>query len=118
MDLQTFASHVLPSWVVTHFEVLSVKTISGKLEISLDELNAPPDDSGKRLESKGFLPAVYLEDFPLRGKPVLLKVRRRKWKDLTTGKTVTRDWKLAVQGTSYTEEFAFFLKKLFGLLPS
>lgn len=118
MDLQTFASHVLPSWVIAHFEVVSVRTVSDKLEISLDELNAPPDDAGENLESKGFLPAVYLEDFPLRGKAVVLKVRRRKWKDLNTGKTITRNWKLAVQGTSYTEEFALFLKKLFGSHPS
>ncbi len=118
MDLETFASYVLPSWVVAHFEVVSVKMVSDKLEISLDELNDPPDDAVEKLESKGFLPAVYLEDFPLRGKAVLLKVRRRKWKGLSTGKTITRNWKLAVQGTSYTEEFALFLKKLFGPLPS
>lgn len=118
MDLQTFASHVLPGWVMTHFEVVSVKTVSDKLEISLDELNVPPEDTGEKVTSKGFLPAVYLEDFPLRGKAVLLKVRRRKWKDPSTGKTITRNWKLAVQGTSYTEEFALFLKKLFRPLPS
>lgn len=114
MDLQTLASYVLPSWVESHFKVVSIQTVSGKLEICLDELNVPPVDSeGISLESKGFLSPVHLEDFPLRGKAVLLKVRRRKWKDNTTGKTITNDWKLAVQGTSYTEEFALFLKKLF-----
>ncbi len=114
MDLEAFVSYVLPSWVVSHFEVVSIEIVSGKLEISLDELNVPPDDVGEKVESKGFLPAVYLEDFPLRGKAVLLKVRKRKWKGLSTGKTLTRNWALAVQGTSYTEEFGLFLKKLVG----
>lgn len=103
------ASYVLPSWVESHFEVVSIKTVSGKLEISLDEFNVPRlDTEGMKLESKGFLSPVYLEDFPLRGKAVLLKVRRRKWKDHTTGKTITNDWKIAIEGTSYTEEFALF----------
>jgi len=109
MDLQALLSYILPSWVESHFELVSVNAVSGKLEISLDELNIPPLDLARvKLESKWFLPAVHLEDFPLRGKAVLLKVRRRKWKDPSTGKTRTNDWKLAVQGTSYTEEFAFF----------
>lgn len=115
MDLQTLVSYILPSWVELHFEVVSIESVSGKLEIGLDELNiSPPVDEGKKLESKGFLPVVHLEDFPLRGKAVLLKVRRRKWKDPSTGKTITNNWKLAVEGTSYTEEFALFLKKLVG----
>lgn len=117
MELKTLLTHILPSWVEDHFEVVGVSTKGDKLEISLDEHNHPPLDQGDDLESKGFSPPIYLEDFPLRGKSVILKVRRRRWKKLTTGQTVTRAWKLAVQGTSYTEEFALFLKKVFGPQP-
>ena len=118
MELKTLLTHILPSWVEDHFELVGVNTTGDKLEISLDEHNHPPlADQGDQLESKGFSSPIYLEDFPLRGKAVILKIRRRKWKNLTTGQTVTRDWKLAVQGTSYTEEFALFLKKVFGPPP-
>jgi len=116
MELKTLISYILPSWVEDHFEVVGIRSVAGKLEISLDELNHPP--SRDSYESKGFLPEVHLEDFPLRGKPVVLRVRRRKWKNLTTGKNETTNWKLAVQGTSYTEDFALFLKRALGQLPS
>ena len=67
----------------------------------------------KDLESKGFTDPVHLHDFPIRDHQVLLRVRRRKWRDKTTGETYTRDWDIKHEGTRYTKEFAAFLKKMF-----
>jgi len=55
-----------------------------------------------------------IQDFPIREWKVFLKIRRRKWKDLESGKVVSRDWQLAAKGTSMTQEFASFLKEMVG----
>jgi hypothetical protein len=44
-------------------------------------------------------------------------VRRRKWRDKNTGNIYSTRWDLTADGTSYTKEFADFLKELFGQLP-
>lgn len=62
------------------------------------------------LHSKGFFPEV--EDFPIRGKAVYLRVRRRRWEDPETGQTYSRDWDLVTSGTRITAEFVSFLKVL------
>jgi hypothetical protein len=57
-----------------------------------------------------FFDESEVPDFPLRGKPCFLNLKRRKWLNETTGKIVFRDWNLVVKGTKMTKEFAFFLK--------
>ena len=69
------------------------------------------------MESKGFLPPVHLEDFPIRELSAYLVVRRRKWIDIQTGKTYSNSFKLTAQGTSYTQEFGAFLKEVAGYYP-
>jgi hypothetical protein len=81
--------------------------------IHLDELNIVPDEYKQdKLESKGFYPSVGVQDFPLRGKTVMLYIRRRRWTNLTTGNIVCRNWELVAKGTRLTQEFASFLKEL------
>ena len=53
-----------------------------------------------------------VEDFPLRGKVVLLHIKRRRWLNKTSNKVVYRNWNLVAQGTRMTVEFAVFLKAL------
>ena len=37
------------------------------------------------LHSKGFFPEIEVQDFPIRGKAVYLRVKRRRWEDPETG---------------------------------
>lgn len=104
---------ILPEDLVDHFTLVSTDNHDNQLILHLDENNVkPPEHIEKQLESKGFTDSIFINDFPIRNKRVLLKVRRRKWKDLETGKVYTRNWELKHQGTSYTTEFALFLKKM------
>ncbi len=97
---------------IRYFEVVSVKQKEGILTFVLEERNVYPKEyEGKKLESKGFYPSSLLEDFPIRKHKVYLEVRRRKWRDPETGTIVSRDWELTAKGTSYTKEFASFLKR-------
>ena len=64
------------------------------------------------LHSKGFFPEIEVQDFPIRGKAVYLRIKRRRWEDTTTGQTYSRDWNLLAAGTRITAEFGAFLKEL------
>ena len=76
---------------------------------SADYINDP------NIESKGFLAPVTVRDFPIRDKAVDLIVRRRRWKDLRTGKCFTAPYDdVKEEGTRYSKEFAAFLKDVYG----
>lgn len=115
MEKEVILKHILPKEFVEYFDLIGIESKGDQLVFSLDEKNIiPPEHEDKNLESKGFVPPVQILDFPIRDKAVILRVRRRKWKNKETGKTYTRSWELKADGTSYTKEFAFFLKGILG----
>jgi hypothetical protein len=103
----------LPSGFIENFKIVSITSNASDIEISLDEFDTLPDERrGHRTESKGFLDAVTVRDFPLRDKRVNFKVRRRKWYDCTTSEYFTNSYDAVYKGTRYSKEFAAFLKAL------
>jgi len=50
----------------------------------------------------------------LRGKPVLLHIKRRRWTLVDSGEVIKRDWNLVAKETRITSEFASFLKGIIG----
>lgn len=106
---------VLPVGVLDYFEVTGLEQGGERLTIDLEEKNILPDSyRGQPFHSKGFTPAVSIEDFPIRGRKVLLRIKRRRWEHQQTGEIVTRDWKIVQQGTKMTADFAAFLKQILG----
>lgn len=102
---------LLPEGLLTYFDVTDSKSTTDAISIYLDEKDLSTEErNGKRFQSKGFYPSSTIHDFPLRGKSLMLHVRRRRWVDLDTGNPWMRDWDLAAKGTRLTEEFAAFLK--------
>jgi hypothetical protein len=119
MEIASLLKYLLPEDLLEYFELMQVKeSEDNTLSFYLDEKNiVPPEHNDKQLVSHGFDQAVTIQDFPLRQRGVYLVVRRRKWKDKVTGKIYSRTWDLRARGTSYSKEFAAFLKELFGQLP-
>lgn len=104
---------LLPSGLLDYFEIQEVKELAGEITIYLEELNnIHTDGSPVRLESKGFFPSVVVNDFPVRGKRLLLNIRRRRWINKATGEYIDRDFHIVADGTRITQEFASFLKGL------
>lgn len=120
MKIETLLKHLLPEDLLEYFDLTEVReSIGDTLYLHLDEKNIlPPEHSDKPLVSNGFDEPITIQDFPLRQKRVFLIVRRHKWKDKTTGKIYSRRWDLTASGTSYSKEFAAFLKELFGQIPN
>ena len=54
-----------------------------------------------------------MTDFPIRDHKVILRIRRRRWTDLRTGKSfsIPIDLDIVAKGTRYSKEFGAFLKK-------
>ena len=109
--------YVLPTELVTYFELVDIREFGATLHFYLDEFNVIPEEfETLNLLANGFYEESTIKDFPLRDKKVVLHVRRRRWKD-KEGKSYSRHWDLTADGTRYSKEFAYFLKEAFGYIP-
>lgn len=116
--IEKIIKYVLPEELFVYFEINTIEERGKDIVIELEEKNIPPEEYQlDKLTSKGFFPAIEVNDFPLRNRPLVLQIKRRRWLNQTNGKTVSRDWKLVAEGTRYTQGFASFLKGLIGYIP-
>ena len=118
--LNMLASLVLPAQILDYFLISGVEQTSQEIHISLDEKMNPKLSNDEHFESKGFMEAVNVTDFPIRDHKVILKIRRRRWTDLRTGKSfsIPIDLDVVAKGTRYSKEFGAFLKETYGDIPS
>ena len=117
--LNMLARIVLPAQILDYFLISGVEQISKEIYISLDEKMNPELSKDLHFESKGFMAAVSVTDFPIRDHKVILKIRRRRWTDLRTGKSfyIPIDLDVVAKGTRYSKEFGAFLKGTYGDVP-
>ena len=104
-------AYLLPDFILSYFELRRVEKSSGVLQVYLEEQNYEASDPDRQdLQSKGFLPEITIQDFPIRDKRVFLHIKRRRWLNTRTGKLEQRDWQQVASGARMTAEFAAFLK--------
>jgi hypothetical protein len=93
-------------------------SVADKLEywlIDFDEKNEIPNGySALSYESKGFTSACMVQDFPIRGKGVYLRIRKRRWRNKQTGAIIQRDFSFIADGSKFTHELSDFLKDASG----
>ena len=112
---QGMLSLFLPSGLLDYFDLVNHVSQDTCFVLFLEEKPSIPQEySHLHLHSKGFFPEIEVQDFPIRGKAVYLRVKRRRWEDPETGQTYSRDWNLVASGTRITAEFGVFLKALLG----
>lgn len=116
MDINLL-SQLFPSELIEYFTITNVETCFDEdlnqeyLLIDFEEKNVLPDCySSMEYESKGFMDSKRIQDFPLRGKPVFLRVRKRRWRHKETGEVVKRDFTFMADGSKFTQELSDFLK--------
>ena len=111
--MSMLASIVLPTQILDYFSIVGISQTSTEIHISLDEKMRPELSKDVHFESKGFMEAVSVTDFPIRDHKVLLKIRRRRWTDTRTGKSfsIPIDLDVVAKGTRYSKEFGAFLKE-------
>ncbi len=118
--LQMLAQIVLPTQILDYFTIAGVEQTESEIHISLDEKMDPELSGEVHFESKGFMEAVSVTDFPIRDHKVILRIRRRRWTDTRTGKSfsIPIDLDVVAKGTRYSKEFGAFLKETYGDIPS
>ena len=109
---------LFPREMLDFFEVVGYEESGEEVIVRLDERDRiHKKKSGHEYEKNGFLPAARITDFPLRDRKFTLIVRRRRWRDVTTGEIVSNDYELVAKGTRHSVEFAAFLKEVLGQIP-
>jgi hypothetical protein len=105
------AKYLFQEGFLDYFDIVDDNTQDDRVHFYLEEKNILPKEHRSEIaQSRGFSLEITIEDFPLRGKPVLLHIKRRRWTLVSSGRIVKRDWKLVAKGTRITSEFASFLK--------
>lgn len=105
---------IFPEVLIEYFDIVGWHDLSDKIEVWLDEKNYMERSDYKKgtVISNGVTDEKVIQDFPLRGKPVYLHVRRRRWYDKDTGETFSYSYdNLTSEGTKLTPEFVAFLKE-------
>ncbi|MBC7412133.1 MAG: transposase family protein [Bacteroidia bacterium] len=99
-------------FIISSYETLcDIKKKREIYLISFEEKNELPNGySGSEYESKGFTVSKMIQDFPLRGKPVFLLVKKRRWRHKITGVIIKRDFTFIADGSKFTQELSDFLK--------
>ena len=117
--MNILAGIVLPAQILEYFSIVGIEQNSTEIHISLDEKMNPELSNDVHFESKGFMEAVSVTDFPIRDHKVILKIRRRRWTDTRTGKSfsIPIDLDIVAKGTRYSREFGAFLKETYGDAP-
>ncbi len=117
--LKMLAQVVLPTQILDCFMVVGIEQTATEIHISLDEVVNRELSDDVHFESKGFMEPVSVTDFPIRDHTVILRIRRRCWTDIRTGKSfsIPIDLDVVARGTRYSREFGAFLQETYGDVP-
>ena len=110
---KTLLEFVAPKVIIDHFELVSIRESSDHFTMEFEELTdlVPSELSNCEANLCGFTNKIELQTFPQKGKSCYLNIKRRKWKDKSTGKTYSNNYDLNKEGMKATDELGAFLKK-------
>jgi len=99
-------------FAITSFETLcSIEIKKEFWIIEFEEKNELPEGFlSSDYESKGFTESKLIQDFPLRGKGVYLRIRTRRWRHKNRKEIIKRDFSFMADGSKFTQELSDFLK--------
>lgn len=118
--VKSLLSVFFPEEITLHFEIKEVAEKKGYIQITFDELPElvpPAMHLNGEIVLDGFCNPLELQSFPLKGKPVYLKLYRRRWKHKGEDKHYSNSYDFNPDGVKATKEFASFLKAAFGQTP-
>ena len=112
------AECLLPEEMVEYFEVVKVDKTKETLDVTLEERDKGVDGyTPDQLRPNGFYEESTVRDYPVRGRKMTFHVKRRRWVETETGKSVSKRWDIVAKGTRFSKEFAAFLKDMLGQIP-
>jgi len=118
--IQSLFSVLFGDEISNNFVINKVQEHTKRIEIRLEELEelVPKKlSTAEEVVLDGFCNPLELQSFPLKGKPVYLKLYRRRWKEKGSKKHFSNSYNLTEKGVKATKEFSSFLKDTFGQTP-
>jgi hypothetical protein len=111
--LEVLIKSMLPEEIYFHFEMVSLTEASHGYEMRLEEYaeflpSVMYDKPSVVLD--GFCHPLELIHFSIKGKPLYLKLYRRRWKESCSNQHYSNHYDLHPEGVKTTHEFASFLK--------
>jgi hypothetical protein len=110
--LQNLVSSLLPSEIYQHFSLVSLSEKPHGIELRMEEYAelVPSELSGSlSVVLDGFCNPLELLHFSMKGKPLYLRLYRRRWKESGSSKHYSNCYDLHPEGVKATHEFASFL---------
>jgi hypothetical protein len=118
--LQDLVSSLLPSSIHQYFSPVSITEKPHGIKLRMEEYAelVPLELSGTlSVVLDGFCNPLELLHFSMKGKPLYLKLYRRRWKESGSSKHYSNVYDLHPGGVKATHEFASFLKGEVGCTP-
>lgn len=103
----------LPAGLDELFEIVKFERTDQAYDIWLDEKKQLSDEDrhNPNIVARGYTDYVVIQDYPLRGRPVYLHMRKNKWWDKLTNEIFSYNLELPnEEGTRLSAEFVVFLK--------
>ena len=111
--LESLVKNLLPEEIYQHFVVVSLTEKHHGIEMRLEERSALVPLEIKDSPSvvlNGFCNPIELLHFSIKGKPLYLKLYRRRWKESGSKVDYSNHYDFHPEGVKATHEFASFLK--------
>jgi len=111
-----FPEELMEYFRISHYEILcSVEIKQEYWLIEFEEKNELPNGYCKEeYESKGFRESKLIQDFPIRGRGVFLRLKARRWRHKISKEIIKRDFTFMADGSKFTQELSDFLKEASG----
>lgn len=103
----------LPEGMEELFDLVKVEKTEKSYDLWLDEKKhrSEEDMQNPDIVARGYTDYVTIQDFPQRGRPMYLHLRKNKWWDKQTNQIFTYNLELPnAEGTRLSAEFVSFLK--------
>ena len=103
----------LPQGLDELFEIVRFERTEHEYNIWLDEKKERSEDDRRNpnIVARGYSDYVVIQDYPLRGRPVYLHMRKNKWWNKLTNEIFSYNLELPNEdGTRLSAEFVSFLK--------
>jgi hypothetical protein len=111
-----FPSELMDYFTITNYVILcSIEIKQEYWLIDFEEKNEIPNGyPSHEYEAKDFMESATIQDFPLRGKGVFLRIKKRRWRHKQTKQIIKRDFSFIADGSKFTNELSDFLKDASG----
>ena len=111
--LESLVKNLLPETIYQHFAVVSLIDKPHGIEMRLEEYEELLPEAMQETSSvvlDGFCNPLELLHFSIKGKPLYLRLYRRRWKAPGSKNHYSNHYDLHPEGVKTTHEFASFLK--------